>query len=72
MGMAVDGRATHGQSLRQTLGNRLTNYWVAVFQIYLAMLCTLLMWDTLPGFEMRWGIHGIIAMLAFDIWLTAS
>lgn len=41
-------------------------------QIYLAMLCTLLMWDTLPGFDMRWGMQGITAMLAFDVWLTAS
>ncbi|KAI5453568.1 alkaline ceramidase ydc1 [Naganishia albida] len=40
--------------------------------IYLAMLCFLLMWDTLPGFNMRWGMHGIAAMLAFDVWLTAS
>lgn len=41
-------------------------------QIYLAMLCTLLVWDTLPGFDMRWGLQGITAMLAFDVWLTAS
>ncbi|KAJ9103887.1 hypothetical protein QFC21_002350 [Naganishia friedmannii] len=36
--------------------------------IYEVMLCNLLVWDV----DKRWGYRGIVAMLAFDVWHTAS
>jgi hypothetical protein len=36
--------------------------------IYEVMLCNLLVWDV----DKRWGVRGVMAMLAFDVWHTAS
>lgn len=35
-------------------------------------MTSLLVFDTLPGFAMRWGRKGVVAMLASDAFITVS
>jgi hypothetical protein len=41
-------------------------------QIYVITYCALMVFDTKPGFNMRWGRAGVVVMLAFDLFVTVS